>query len=49
MSNDLVAKPGTKSIVWEHFGLRKGLDGKPTDDGRAKEMLPLYTVEKQGF
>ena len=35
MSDDLIAKPGTKSIVWEHFGLRKGPDGKPMDDGRA--------------
>ena len=35
MADDLVAKPGTKSVLWEHFGLRKGPDGKPIDVGMA--------------
>ena len=28
-----MTKPGTKSIVWDYFGLRKDPEGKPIDDG----------------
>ena len=28
----LVAKPGTKSLVWDYFGLRKDPEGKPIDN-----------------
>ena len=28
----LVAKPGTKSLVWDYFGLRKVPEGKPIDN-----------------
>ena len=30
---DLVSKSGTKSVVWQYFGLRKGTDGVAIDDG----------------
>ena len=30
----LLPKPNTKSIVWEHFGLQAGKDGKHTDAGQ---------------
>ena len=30
----LIAKSVTKSIVWDYFGLERGPDGKPTDDGK---------------
>ena len=32
---DLVSKPGTKSIVWDYFGLKKGTNGETVDDGMA--------------
>ena len=32
---DLVSKSGTKSVVWQYFGLRKGTDGVAIDDGTA--------------
>ena len=32
---DLVSKPGTKSIVWDYFGLKKGANGEIVDDGTA--------------
>ena len=32
---ELLPKPNTKRIVWEHFGLQAGKDGKPTDTGKA--------------
>ena len=32
---DLVSKPGTKSIVWDYFGLKKGTNGEIVDDGTA--------------
>ena len=32
---ELVAKNGTKSIVWDYFGLERGEDGKPIDDDSA--------------
>ena len=31
----LVSKSGTKSVVWDFFGLELGKDGKPVDDGSA--------------
>ena len=31
--SELIAKSGTKSIVWDYFGLERGPDGKPIDDG----------------
>ena len=30
---ELVKKSGTKSVVWDFFGLEQGRDGKPIDDG----------------
>ena len=30
---DLVAKPGAKSALWDYFGLEKGRDGQPIDNG----------------
>ncbi len=30
---DLVSKPGTKSVVWQYFGLKKGSGGEAIDDG----------------
>ncbi len=30
---ELVSKPGTKSEVWQYFGLAKGPDGKAVNDG----------------
>ena len=33
MAEDLVSKTGTKSKAWDYFGLQKGEDGKPLDDG----------------
>ena len=30
---ELVKKSGTKSVVWDFFGLAQGRDGKPIDDG----------------
>ena len=32
---DLVSKPGTKSIVWDYFGIKKGRNGEIVDDGMA--------------
>ena len=32
---DLVSKSGTKSVVWQYSGLRKGTDGVAIDDGTA--------------
>ena len=32
--SELIAKSGTKSIVWDYFRLERGPDGKPTDDGK---------------
>ena len=32
---ELVSKPGTKSILWDYFGLRKTAKGEIIDDGRA--------------
>ena len=32
---DLVSKPGTKSLVWDYFALKKGINGEPVDDGTA--------------
>ena len=34
MSNNIVSKPSTKRIVWQHFGLLKGPNGNPVDDGK---------------
>ena len=31
--SELIAKSGTK-IVWDYFGLERGPDGKPIDDGK---------------
>ena len=31
----LVSKSGTKSVVWDFFGLELRKDGKPVDDGSA--------------
>ena len=31
----LVSKRGTKSVIWDFFGLKLGKDGKPVDDGSA--------------
>ena len=30
---DLVAKPRAKSALWDYFGLEKGRDGQPIDNG----------------
>ena len=30
----LIVKSGTKSIVWDYFGLECRPDGKPTDNGK---------------
>ena len=32
--SELVPKSGTKSVVWDYFGLERGADGKPIDDGK---------------
>ena len=32
MTEGLVTKTGTKSKVWDYFGLQKGVDGNPTED-----------------
>ena len=32
---DLVSKSGTKSVVWQYIGLRKGTDDVAIDDGTA--------------
>ena len=32
---DLVSKSGTKRVVWQYFGLRKGTDGVTIDDETA--------------
>lgn len=32
-TDSVVTKPGTKSIVWDYFGLEKDPEGKPIDDG----------------
>ena len=29
----LLPKPGTKSLVWDYFGLKKDAQGKAIDDG----------------
>ena len=31
----IVSKRGTKSVVWDFFGVELGKDGKPIDDGSA--------------
>jgi len=31
--SELVPKIGTKSVVWEYFGLERGVEGWPIDDG----------------
>ena len=31
--SELVPKIGTKSVVWEYFGLERGVEGRPFDDG----------------
>ena len=31
--SELVPKIGTKSVVWEYFGLERGVEGRPIDDG----------------
>lgn len=28
-----MSKPGTKSLIWQYFGLKKGPSGEPVDDG----------------
>ena len=33
-TDSLVTKPGTKSIVWDYFGLEKDPEGKPINDRR---------------
>ena len=33
MTEELVSKTSTKSIVWDYFGFRKDSKGKPIDDG----------------
>ena len=33
--DDLVTNPGTKSVVWQTFGLRKKSNGDVVDDGTA--------------
>ena len=35
MTEELLSKSRTKSKVWDYFGLQKGADGKPLDDGSA--------------
>ena len=35
MPEKLLSKSGTKSKVWDYFGLQKGADGKPLDVGSA--------------
>ena len=32
--SELIAKSGTNSTVWDHFGLERGIDEKPIDDGK---------------
>ena len=32
---EVASKSGTKSLVWDYFGLQLGADGKPVDDGSA--------------
>ena len=32
---ELARKSGTKSVIWDYFGLEVGADGKPVDDGSA--------------
>ena len=32
---DLVKKPGTKSLVWDYFGVKVDTNGKPIDNTRA--------------
>ncbi len=33
LEDEFVPKSGTKSELWQHFGLKKGDNGKPIDDG----------------
>ena len=32
MTEELVSKTSTKSIVWDYFSFRKDFEGKPIDD-----------------
>ena len=32
---ELASKSGTKSVIWNYFGIEVGADGKPVDDGSA--------------
>ena len=36
---DLVSKRGTKSIVWDYFGFKKGTNGEIVDDETASLLL----------
>ena len=35
MNEELLNKSGTKSKAWNYFGLQKGANGKPIDNGSA--------------
>ena len=39
-TNSLVTKPGTNSIVWDYFGLRKDPEGRPIDNGCGVPFMP---------
>ena len=44
-----MAKIGTKSIVWDYFGLEKGKDGKAIDEGKVVcRSCRKHVMAKQG-